>query len=885
MEDSKTILLTGFTGVLGKRFAYCLAKLGYRVVCPIRAGSEAEARARFEQIFMGLRELQTEFDESLEQRFLPVPGDVREKGLGISASVARDLVWPQTAEVWHLAALLDLTETRSQDVYNTNLVGTLNVLNFVRERKIPRLSYFSTFGASGKVHEGVVREIPGIKPPVFRNTYERTKWEAERHVWQAQIHGEVMATIYRPSIVVGDSHLGRYEQFNVFNHPFDVASRVRKKLCKKQGVDPARGVLKYELRVSGDANATLNIVPLDFVIDAVMKIHSVRGSEGRVYHVVNPNPPPLSLMMEIFKRHEPWEGMRWEKMSPEGPFLNVHEKFVSRQFGFLAPYMLGEALYDYSNVQTILAFHGGMPPLNNETYLDTISRRAMEYGWQEVKADAEVAAMMARHGQLDSGFAWPEGSGLVVDFSPHHSAEEMAVPPPSYSVIERFLGRAYRLREKFFSKRGARQDARRKTTRDLVLLTFGMGISRRGEGEIHCYQHNELLAAQVFARINQVVGFDLRSFARHEVLGHAHFGDIHDHCCWAVADDLVHVLRLFRDLQEANVTDFASRLQILPHSGGIYLAGWLSGVLSFQDMILLVHQCAHFISENEIRLSREDVDRWFFSDPTLLTAVEREFLRKTRNKTALESILQTRAGDLTDGKFHGKLELVFSLNSHVLEQLIAEVRKREIGVSLAITMSPNTAIFGGNELEMSRFRDLFAGKRKIELRRVPLDVRGTPHCPRLKQAAAHTLDLLRMMNRQGRLRDPVISFPFHTGDLVGTREEFIQAVAGIADQFCAFDRMTERVMTEGGRHFLFVQSGLSSAAGDLFEGILRSIANARGQGSVEVYPPSARSGEAHPICKILPCQTRERIAMASIQSLEETIRWYERQLSVLRARE
>ena len=130
MKNLKTILLTGMTGVLGKRFAYRLAKIGYHVICPIRAGSEKEAQTRFEQIFMGLRELQPEFDESLIKQFLPVPGDVREKRLGISPSLIQSLENSKISEVWHLAALLDLTETRSQDVYATNLVGTLNILDF-----------------------------------------------------------------------------------------------------------------------------------------------------------------------------------------------------------------------------------------------------------------------------------------------------------------------------------------------------------------------------------------------------------------------------------------------------------------------------------------------------------------------------------------------------------------------------------------------------------------------------------------------------------------------------------------------------------------------------------------------------------------------------------
>lgn len=881
MQPSKTILLTGVTGVLGKRFAYELAKRGHRIICPVRAGSEAEARQRFEKLVAFLKEIYADFDEAVIPRFDPVPGDVRQKRLGLPKTVAEDAARFHVEEIWHLAALLDLTESRSQDVYDTNLGGTLNVLDLMREFRIPRLHYVSTFGASGKIHEGVAREMPGIKPPSFRNTYERTKWEAERHVWQAQIRGDISATIYRPSIVVGDSTHGRYEQFNVFNHPFDVTSRVRRKLCEKQKLDAAKACLKYEMRISGDSNATLNIIPMDFAIDTIMKIYEAPGSMGRVYHVVNPNPPSLRLMMEIFKRHEPWDGLRWEPVNPEGPFNNAYEKFLNRQIAFLAPYLLGEAIYDYSNVQAILAFHGGLPPIDNQAFLGAISRRGFRHGWQEVNLDAaSIAAMFGKRAELDSGFVWPEGSGVVVDFTPHHPAEQAVAAPPPYSMVERFWGRVYRIREKVLSRHGGWMDAVSGSMRDIVLVPFGMGVSRRGEGEAYCYQHNRALADQVFEQVNQVVGFDLEAFALEETPGHARFDEVHDSCCWAVADDLVHILRLFRDLQEAGVVDFASRLQILPYSGGAYLAGWLSGILSFHDMILITHQLAHLIAENERQATRREVERWFFTPSATLSDPERAILSRIQSRLSAE-MLASR--EILEDKFHGKVDLVFSLNPRVLAQLIAEIRERQIGVSVVITMSPNTVVIGGNELEVARFHNLLVGRRKMELRRIPVEVKGTPHCPRLEGAGRHGDELLRLYDRQGRLRDPAIPFPLHTGEWVRTRADYIEAVSGLANQRCLFHRMIERVLEDGGRHFLLIQSGMCSTAGDLFDGVIRGVANVKGCGAVQVHPPAVRSAQPHPICQILPRHSDARIAGASRQSVEETIHWCEGQLSALRA--
>ena len=877
MRDAPRILLTGFTGVLGKRFAYRLAALGYEVVCPIRAGSEAEAQGRFETVFHGMRELLPVFDESLSARILAIPGDVRQKGLGIASSLLEKLRGPRTRGIWHLAACLDLTETKSQDVYDTNFLGTLHVLDFAKVQGIGELHYFSTFGSSGKLHEGIVREIPGIRPPSFRNTYERTKWEAERQIWHSQIRGEIQATIYRPSIVVGDSLYGRYEQFNVFNHPFDIASRVRTKLCKRQKIDPRTGTLRYELRIPGDENATLNIVPLDFVMDTVMKIYGVPGSTGHVYHIVNPNPPSLRLAMEIFKRNEPWEGLRWEKYRPEDGFLNPLEKFIARQLGFLAPYLLGEATYDYSNVQAILAFHGGLPPLDNNIFLDAIAKRGILHGWQEVRADAALAALVGRRGVLESGFVWPEGHGPVVEFAPHHPFEESPRPPSGYTVTERLLGKAYRVREMLRSPRPREaDDMAAGGGRDLVLVPFGMGATRRGEGENYCYHYNPELTDQVFEQMNQAIGFDLRAFAYSPIPRHAHHGDLHDACCWAIADDLVHVLRLFRDIQRMGGVGIVPRLQILPHSGGTYLAGWLSGIVSFQDMALIAHQCSHLMSENVRLSSLEETGQWFFDEQMKLSADERAVLQEIRHHVDPRGELEQ---DALANRLGGNLELVFSLSSLRLKRLIADVRERNIGVSVGITLSPNAVVFAGNALEMARFHQLFTGARKLEMRHVTVDVKGTPHCQRLAQGARHGAELLKIYERQGRLRDPVVPLLSCTGEVVQTRQGFIEAIAGIADQPLHFDSMIEKALDQGGRHFVLAQSGLSSTAGDFFDAIIRNHANVKGIKGVHIYPPALRTPEPHPVCEHIEKRPEAAIPGAMHQSIADSIHWYDRLLS------
>ncbi len=870
MNDLPTILLTGFTGILGKRYAYRLAKRGHTVVCPIRAGSEAEARARFEKIFHEMKELLPDFEESVSKNLRPIPGDVREKGLGIPASYLKHLEGPKTKDVWHLAALLDLTETKSQEVYNTNLIGTLNVLEFARQQNIPEFHYFSTFGSSGLIREGVVREIVGIRPPSWRNTYERTKWEAERHVWQAQIRGEISVSIYRPSIIVGDSILGRYEQFNVFNHCFDVVSRVYLKLCEKMGVDPRKGPLDFPMRILGNRNATLNIVPLDFAVDTVMKIYSVPESLGGVYHITNPTPPALDIVEKVFKQNVPWPALSWELFDPRDGFRDAYEKFVAKQMEFLTPYLMGEAIYDYSNVQAALAFHGGIPVVDNEKFLHAIARRGISHGWQDSQEKIVIPGNDGRE-KLASTFVWPEGIGPVIDFSPHHPIGNHARPAFNYGVTERFLGKAFQVRERFLAKRKGPARKADATGRDIVLVPFGMAVTRRGEAEVQCYEHQHELTAQVFAHMNQVIGFDIRAFGREEIRSHECFGDMHDNCCYAVTDDLVHLIRLFQDLMRTGCTDLISRMQILPHSAGTYLTGWLSGVISFHDMALLTHQCSHLMSENESVISREEVDYWFFNPRAKLSEDDRDLLNQIRKQ--VDPNLKLTREDLAR-ILHGKLELVFSLNATGLQKLVNDVKEQRIQVTHGIHLSPNSGVFAGNELEMTRFRNLFTGTRKLELKRLTLEVRGTPHYKRFKEAAKHAITLLRLYESQGRLRDPVLPFAAYNGQWVTTREQYIQAVAGVSDQTCYFDRMINRTLDEGGRHYLLFQSGFSSTAATFFEGVIRNKANSRSS-DVQIYTPVMRTNDPHPISKLWPQQKSVQIKEPSFS---ETLRWYESQL-------
>jgi thioester reductase-like protein len=200
-----------------------------------------------------------------------VEGDVEQMHLGLSGSEFKGLARELT-DVWHLAARTFLGAERSE-MRRVNVEGTRNVLDLAAAApRLRRLNHFSTAYVSGD-RVGVILEEELATGQRFRNPYEETKFHAELLVRRAQ--AELPATIYRPSIVVGDSRTGEIDRFE---GPYALAILL------------VASPLAVPLPLPGDAVAPLNVVPVDFVVDAALSIGENPAGAGRTIHVVDPSP-------------------------------------------------------------------------------------------------------------------------------------------------------------------------------------------------------------------------------------------------------------------------------------------------------------------------------------------------------------------------------------------------------------------------------------------------------------------------------------------------------------------------------------------------------------------------------------------------------------------
>lgn len=257
------LLLTGATGFVGMELlARYLERGDRRIVALVRAADDAAAEGRIGAV---LRELFGARAGLYAERVEAVAADLAAPALGLSQA-RRDQLAERVDEVVHSGASvsfsLPLAESRAINVEGTQRM--LELAELMRERGgIRRYAQISTAYVAG-THAGRFAEDDLDVGQQFRNAYEQSKFEAEQAV---RSHTALPTTILRPSIVVGDRRSGWTAAFNVLYWPLRVYSR---------GLFPAVPALP---------SAHVDVVPVDYVADAIHALCTMPGGVGETYHL------------------------------------------------------------------------------------------------------------------------------------------------------------------------------------------------------------------------------------------------------------------------------------------------------------------------------------------------------------------------------------------------------------------------------------------------------------------------------------------------------------------------------------------------------------------------------------------------------------------------
>jgi len=263
------IFLTGIPGFLGTHLLHSLAEANSEQSFLLLVQPKFENRTRTLLA-----------DLYLSDRAEVLPGDITEPDLALGDRYEE--VAGEITQAVHLAAVYDLSIPREVG-WEVNVEGTRHVLDLLAQSpKLERFGYVSTAYVSGK-RTGTLYEDELVHDAGFKNFYEETKYHAEVLVQDRM--DEIPTLIFRPSIVVGDSETGETDKFD---GPYFVLNALRK-------------LPKYTLMTRvGSGTEPVNLVPVDFVIDAMTRLMTTDRHEGTVFHLTDPQPLTTQALMKLF---------------------------------------------------------------------------------------------------------------------------------------------------------------------------------------------------------------------------------------------------------------------------------------------------------------------------------------------------------------------------------------------------------------------------------------------------------------------------------------------------------------------------------------------------------------------------------------------------------
>jgi nucleoside-diphosphate-sugar epimerase len=331
------IFFTGFPGFLGSELlprvlsrtddeALCLVQPKFRALAEKRAGDIVAARP------------------GLAARIRFVEGDLSAPLDHIDAADIR--------EVWHLAAVYDLSVSRERGM-QVNVTGTARILDLAeRAARLDRLHYVSTCYVSGR-HAGLFTEADLEVGQAFNNFYEETKQLAEVAVRRRM--ARIPATIYRPSVVVGDSTTGATQKFD---GPYFVMQWLMRQ--------PRIAVLPV---VGRPSRYRFNVVPRDFVIRAIEFLSAHVRSAGKTYALADPAPLTVDETIDTIAEATGRTVVRIPLTKSMAKGALQHVPGVHRLMRIppaAVDYFVHPTLYDTSNATADLAGSGiAAPPLRD----------------------------------------------------------------------------------------------------------------------------------------------------------------------------------------------------------------------------------------------------------------------------------------------------------------------------------------------------------------------------------------------------------------------------------------------------------------------------------------------------------------------------------------
>jgi len=275
--------ITGGTGFIGRNLIGELLEKKPRASIYVLVRKDSKKKFNEQKTHWG----------GVARRVISITGDLTRPMLGIPAKKRRELEG-QIGHVFHLGAIYDLTADGEHQV-RVNVDGTQNAMKFAANIKAKHFNHVSSIAAAG-LYAGIFREDMFEEAQGLDNPYFRTKHDSEGLV---RHECGIPWRIYRPGIVVGHSETGVIDKIDGPYYFFKLIQKMRKMMPAWM---PALGL----------EGGRINIVPVDYVVQAMVHIAHKSKLDGMCFHLTDPKPKRIGEVLNLFAyaAHAPQMTMR-----------------------------------------------------------------------------------------------------------------------------------------------------------------------------------------------------------------------------------------------------------------------------------------------------------------------------------------------------------------------------------------------------------------------------------------------------------------------------------------------------------------------------------------------------------------------------------------------
>jgi NAD(P)-dependent dehydrogenase (short-subunit alcohol dehydrogenase family) len=266
-----TYFVTGGTGFIGRHLIRRLLARKGRIHVLVRK----ESRDKFDKLVADLG--------ADPKRLVPVFGDLTRSKLGVSAAAQKEMAG-KIRHFFHLAAVYDLTADEESQI-RANVDGTRHAMQLGEALKAGIFHHTSSIAAAG-LYPGVFKEDMFDEAEGLDDPYFRTKHDSEGLVRRE--YGRAWR-VYRPAIVLGDSKTGEIDKIDGPYFFFGVIKKMR-------------SLLPQWMPTIGIEGNRINVVPVDFIADAMDHIAHKPGLDGHTFHLTDPAPMRVGEVLNTFAR-------------------------------------------------------------------------------------------------------------------------------------------------------------------------------------------------------------------------------------------------------------------------------------------------------------------------------------------------------------------------------------------------------------------------------------------------------------------------------------------------------------------------------------------------------------------------------------------------------